>query len=138
MYLTELVHINNSINYFMINIKEQIQSLIDKLEKLEVIGEKIENEIDIKLKNTALERKKFKIEHTNNFEHINKFSALENQPDDIKIESSPLEQFIDLLEPSSLGINNEPSPAQTVVGKDKPNPFMGEAFPKSLLVQLTQ
>ena len=59
MYLTELVHINNSINYFMINIKEeQIQSLIDKLEKLEIIGEKIENEIDIKLKNTALERKK--------------------------------------------------------------------------------
>ena len=42
MYLTELVHINNSINYFMINIKEeQIQSLIDKLEKLEIIGENV-------------------------------------------------------------------------------------------------
>ena len=90
------------------------------------------------MKNTALERKKFKIEHTNNFEHINKFSVLENHPDDIKIEPSPLEQFRDLLEPSSLGINNEPSPAQTIVGKDTPNSFMGEAFPKSLLVQLTQ
>ena len=42
MYLTELVHINNSINYFMINIKkEQIQSLIGKLEKLEIIGENV-------------------------------------------------------------------------------------------------
>ena len=42
MYLTELVYINNSINYFMINIKEeQIQSLIDKLEKLEIIGENV-------------------------------------------------------------------------------------------------
>ena len=52
--------------------------------------DKIENEIDIKLKNTALERKKFKIEHTNNFVHINNFSVLENQPEDIKIEPSPL------------------------------------------------
>ena len=42
IYLTELVHINNSINYFMINIKEeQIQSLIDRLEKLEIIGENV-------------------------------------------------------------------------------------------------
>ena len=91
------------------------------------------------MKNTALERKKkFKIEHTNNFEHINKFSALENHPGDIKIEPSPLEPFINLLEPSSLGINNEPSPAKTAANKDTANPFMGEAFPKSLLVQLTQ
>ena len=66
------------------------------------------------------------------------FSALENQPEDIKIEPGPLEQFINLLEPSSLGINNEPSPAQTVAGKDTSNPFMGEAFPKILLVQLIQ
>ena len=90
------------------------------------------------MKNTALERKKFKIEHTNNFEHFNKFSVLENHPDDIKIEPSPLEQFIDLLEPSSLGQNNEPSSIQTVAGNDTPNPFMGEAFLKNLLVQLTQ
>ena len=42
IYLKELVHINNSINYFMINIKEeQIQSLIDRLEKLEIIGENV-------------------------------------------------------------------------------------------------
>ena len=42
MYLPELVHIHNSINYFMINIKEeQIQSLIDRLEKLEIIGENV-------------------------------------------------------------------------------------------------
>ena len=84
------------------------------------------------MKNAALERKKFKIEH------INKFPVLENHPDDIKIEPSPLEQFKDLLEPSSLGINNEPSPTQTIAGKDTLNLFMGEAFPKSLLVQLTQ
>ena len=72
--------------------------------------DKIENEIDIKLKNTAFERKKFKIEHTNNF------SNLENQHDaglDIKIEPSPLGQFKELLEPSSLGQINKPSPAQT-------------------------
>ena len=72
---------------------------------------------------------------------MNKFSTLENHPDigpNIKVEPSPLGQFKDLLEPSSLGQINEPSPAQTVAGKDTTNPFMGEAFPKSLLVQLTQ
>ena len=49
---------------------------------------------------SLFERKKFKIEHTNNF------SILENQYDsgfDIKIEPSPLGQFKKLLEPSSLG-----------------------------------
>ena len=103
--------------------------------------DKIENEIDKKLKNTAFKRKKFKIEHTNNFEHMNKFSTLENHHDigpDNKVEPNPLGQFKDLLEHSSLGQINEPSLAQTVVGKGTPNPFMGEAFPKSLLVQLTQ
>ena len=40
--LTDLVHVNNSINYFMINIKEeQIQNLVDRLEKLEIIGENV-------------------------------------------------------------------------------------------------
>ena len=48
------------------------------------------------------------------------------------------DEFKDLLDPSSLGQINEPSPAQIVAGKDTPNLFMGEAFPKSLLVQLTQ
>ena len=47
-------------------------------------------------------------------------------------------QFKDLIKLSSLGQFNELSPAQTVVGKDISNPFMGEAFPKSLLIQLTQ
>ena len=97
--------------------------------------DKIENEIYIKLKNIAFERKKFKIEHTNNF------SNLENQHDtssDIKIEPSPLGQFKELLEPSSLSQFNEPNPTQTVAIKDTTNPFMGEVFPKSLLVQLTQ
>ena len=96
--------------------------------------DKIENEIDIKLKNTVFERKKLKIEHTNNF------SNLENQHDtesDIKIEPSPLGQFKELLEPSLLGQFNEPSPTQTVAGKDTTNPFIGEVFPKILLVQLT-
>ena len=91
--------------------------------------DKIENEIDIKLKNIAFERKEFKIEHTNNF------SNLENQHDigfDIKIEPSPLGQFKELLEPSSLGQFNEPSPTQTIAGKDTTNPFMGKVFPKSL------
>ena len=38
--LTNLVHVSNSINYFMINIKEeQIQNLVARLEKLEIIGE---------------------------------------------------------------------------------------------------
>ena len=91
--------------------------------------DKIENEIDIKLKNTSFERKKFKIEHTNYF------SNLENQHDaDIKIEPSPLGRFKELLEPSSLGQINEPSPTQTIAGKDTSNLFMGEAFPKSLIV----
>ena len=97
--------------------------------------DKIENEIDIKLKNIAFERKKFKIEHTNNF------SNLENQYDtgsDIKIEPSLLGQFKELLEPSSLSQFNEHNPAQTVASKDTTNPFMSEVFPKSLLVQLTQ
>ena len=93
--------------------------------------DKIENEIDIKFKNTAFERNKFKIEHTNNF------SILENQHDagsDINIEPSLLGQFKELLEPSSLGQFNEPSLAQTVVGKDTTNLFMGEVFRKILLV----
>ena len=68
---------------------------------------------------------------------MNKFSTLENHPD-IKVVPCPLGQFKELLKSSSLDQINEPSPAQTVVGKDTPNPFMGEAFPKSLLVQLTQ
>ena len=77
--------------------------------------DKIENEIDIKLKNTTFERNKFKIEHTNNF------SNLENQHDtgfDIKIEPNPLGQFKELLESSTLGQFNEPSLAQTIAGKD--------------------
>ena len=85
----------------------------------------------------AFERKKFKIEHINNFEHMNKFSTLENHSDiglDIKVEPSPLGQFKDLLDPSSLGQINEPSSAQTVAGKDTSNLFMGVTFPKSLLV----
>ena len=97
--------------------------------------DKIKNEIDVKLKNAAFERKKFKIEHTNIF--LN----LENQHDtgfDIKIEPGPFDQFKELLKPSLLGQFNEPSPAQTVASKDTTNPFMGEVFPKSLLVQLTQ
>ena len=42
IYLIDIIHISNSINYFMINIKEeQIQNLIDRLEKLEIIGENV-------------------------------------------------------------------------------------------------
>ena len=72
MYLTELVHINNSINYFMINIKEkQIQSLIDRLEKLEIIGENVlkywekdKVECILKIKNPDYKIKTTKIEAT--------------------------------------------------------------------------
>ena len=40
--LTHLVHVSNSINYFMINIKEeQIQNLVDRLEKSEIIRENV-------------------------------------------------------------------------------------------------
>ena len=74
-------------------LREELEILRKKYDRSEqdyliikkLYEDKIENEIDIKLKNTALERKKFKIEHTNNFEHINNFSVLENQPEDIKI-----------------------------------------------------
>ena len=39
--LTDLVHVNNRINYFIVNTKEEhIQDLINMLEKLEIIGEK--------------------------------------------------------------------------------------------------
>ena len=72
---------------------------------------------------------------------MNKLATFKNHLDmrsDIKVEPSPLGQFKDLLEPSSLGQINESSPTQTVVGKNTPNPFMGEAFLKSLLVQLIQ
>ena len=42
IYLIDLVHISSRINYFVINIKEeQIQSLIARLEKLEIIGENV-------------------------------------------------------------------------------------------------
>ena len=72
MYLTELVHINNSINYFMINVKEeQIQSLIDWLEKLEIIGENVlkywekdKVECILKIKNPDYKIKTAKIEAT--------------------------------------------------------------------------
>ena len=72
IYLTELVHINNSINYFMINIKEeQIQSLIDRLEKLEIIGENVlkywekdKVECILKIKNPDYKIKTTKIETT--------------------------------------------------------------------------
>ena len=38
----DLVQVNNSINYFMINLKEdQIQSLIHRLEELEIIRENV-------------------------------------------------------------------------------------------------
>ena len=91
------------------------------------------------MKNTTSERKKFKLEHPNNF------SFLENQQDTefnltchkVKVEPSSLGQIKELMEPSSLGQFNEPSPAQTVIDKDISNPFMGEVFPKSLLIQLT-
>ena len=71
-YLTKLVHINNSINYFMINIKEeQIQSLIDRLEKLEIIGENVlkywekdKVECILKIKNPDYKIKTVKIETT--------------------------------------------------------------------------
>ena len=72
IYLTELVYINNSINYFVINIKEeQIQSLIDRLEKLEFIGENVlkywekdKVEYILKIKNSDYKIKTTKIEAT--------------------------------------------------------------------------
>ena len=83
--------------------------------------DKIDNEIEIKLKNTTSEMKKFKLEHPNNFDTKSDLTC-----HNVKIESSSLGQF------------DEPSPSQTVAGKDTSNSFMGEAFPKSLLLQITQ
>ena len=65
----------------------------DYLVMKKLYEDKIENEIDRKLKNTAFERNKFKIEQTTNLEHMNKFATLENHLDigpDIKVEPSPL------------------------------------------------
>ena len=88
----------------------------------------IDNEIEFKLKKEALERGKFKIESSNSF------AILENCDN---IEPNLTGQDVK-IEPSSLGQNNEPSPAQTVASKDITNLLMGEAFPKSLIEQLTQ
>ena len=74
---------------------------------------KIDNEIEIKLKNTASKRKKFKLEYPNNFD-IGSDLTCHN----VKIEPSSLDQFKELTEPSSLGQFNEPSPAQMIAGKD--------------------
>ena len=74
--------------------------------------DKIDNEIEIKLKNTVSERKKFKLENPNNF------TILENQQDtesnltshNVKIKPSSLGKFKELIEPGSLGQFNEHSP----------------------------
>ena len=68
----DLAQVSNSINYFMINIKEeQIQSLIDRLEKLEIIGENIlkywekdKVQCILKIKNPDYKIKTAKIEAT--------------------------------------------------------------------------
>ena len=68
----DLVQVSNSINYFMINIKEeQIQSLIDRLEKLEIIGENVlkywekdKVQCILKIKNPDYKIKTAKIEAT--------------------------------------------------------------------------
>ena len=73
------------------------------------------------MKNTASERKKFKLEHPNNFDTESDLTC-----HNVKIE------------PSSLGQFNEPSPAKTVADRDISNLFMSETFPNSLLIQLTQ
>ena len=68
--------------------------------------DKIDNEIEIKLKNTAFERKKFKPEHPNIFDTETDLTC-----HNVKIEPSSLGQFKKLIEPSSLGQFDEPSPA---------------------------
>ena len=88
---------------------------------------KVDNEIDLRYKNEALERNKFKLEHPNSF------AILENQQD---MELNLTSQHVK-TEPSSLGQINEPSPTQTVASKDISNPLIGEVFPKNLLFQLT-
>ena len=61
-------------------------------------GDKIDNEIEIKLKNAAFERKKYKLEHPNNFE-----IGFDLTCHNVKIEPSSLGQFKELIESSSLG-----------------------------------
>ena len=88
---------------------------------------KVDNEIELRYKNEALEKNKFKLEHPNSF------AILENQQDmELNLTSQNVK-----TEPSSLGQINEPSPAQTVASKDISNSLMGEVFPKNMLFQLT-
>ena len=54
--------------------------------------DKIDNEIEIKLKNTASERKKFKLEHPNNFD-----TNFDLTCHNVKIEPSSLGQFKELI-----------------------------------------
>ena len=89
---------------------------------------KVDNEIELRSKNEALERKKFKLEHPNSF------AILENQQDmELNLTSQNVK-----IEPSSLGWFNEPSPTQIIASKNISNPLMGKVFPKNLLIQLTQ
>ena len=89
---------------------------------------KIDNEIELNSKKAPLERKKFKIETLNSFDLL---KDLDNT------ELNLISQNVK-IEPSSLGQNNEPNPAQTVVGKDISNSLMGGAFSKSLIEHLSQ
>ena len=59
---------------------------------MKLYEDKIDNEIEIKLKNTASERNKFKLEHPNNFD--TKFDLTCHN---VKIEPSSLGQFKELI-----------------------------------------
>ena len=85
------------------------------------------------MKNAASERKKFELEHPNNFDTESDLTC-----HNVKIKPSALGQFKELIEPNSLGQCDEPSPTQTVADKDILISFIDEVFPKSLLLQLTQ
>ena len=83
---------------------------------------KVDNEIELRSKNEALERKKFKLEHPNSF------AILENQQDTkLNLTSQNVK-----TEPSSLGQINEPSLVKTVASKDIKS-FNGWGFPKKLV-----
>ena len=91
-------------------LREKLEILRKKYERFEqdfqimkkLYEDKIDNEIEIKLKNLASQRKKFKLEHPNNFANQQEIES-NLTCYNVKIEPSSLGHFKEQIEPSSLG-----------------------------------
>ena len=107
-------------------LREELEILRKKYDRSEqdfqimkkLYEDKIDNKIEIKFKNTGFERKKFKLEHPNNFSNQQDIES-DLTCHNVKIEPSSLGRFKELIEPNSLGQFNEPSLPQMVADKDK-------------------